>query len=86
MGLLSGQLAWAALGASGYCRADSLIPHSPTFSWRTVYGLWSQLLSKARLRVGLKTEKLEEEIGKCLEKGEKAGGGALQAQEVAGQL
>lgn len=37
----------------------------------------------ARLRVGLKTEQLEEEIGNCLEKGEKAGGEALQAQEVA---
>lgn len=38
----------------------------------------------ARLRVGLKTEKLEEEIGKCLEKGEKAGGGACRPRKWPG--
>lgn len=35
-----------------------------------------------RPSVGLKIERLEEEFGDCLEKGEKSGG-ALQAQEVA---
>ncbi len=78
------QLAWAALGLWLPAAAGLTLSFpTPTFSRRTVHGLWCNLLSMARLSVGLTTEQLGEEIGNCLEKGENAGGGALQAQEVA---